>query len=230
MNNRRFAVLVCALCTLQLPTMALANLITNHSFEAGPAVPGGQSFVTVGGGSTAITGWLVTGSTIDVVEPGWNVSDGNRAIDLDGAFSIGGIQQTISTITGATYDVTFDLSGNPGFPGQAAGPQVKNVRVAIDSFTQDYQFDTQGLTPATLTWQPNSFSFTASGDSATLSFASLSPGNNSWGAMIDNVSVTQRSNGGTGTAPTPAVAGLLVAGLACFGLVRRRSRAYSIGD
>lgn len=112
------------------------------------------------------------------------MSDGIRAVDLDGAFSTGGIQQTFATVLGQTYDVTFDLYGNSD-----GGPQIKQVRVSVDSFLQDYSFDTQGQTRSTLIWQPTAFSFVASGSSATLSFASLSPSGNSWGGFIDNVSV-----------------------------------------
>ena len=160
--------------TMVLSVSVFGNLLTNGSFETGPP-KGSASYRTVSGGSTAITGWLVTGSTIDIVYgPPWDVSDRTRAIDLDGAFSIGGIQQTISTIIGQTYTVSFDLSGNPGWPHQSSGPKVKSVRVGIDSFSQDYSFDTAGLVPGTLTWSPISFDFTASGTSETLSFSSLS--------------------------------------------------------
>jgi choice-of-anchor C domain-containing protein len=182
MRTRRFIeyaiglVLVMALC---VPTLSHAKLLTNGSFEVGPAIPSGQSYVTVSGSSTAITGWTVTGSTIDVIEPGWAVSDGTRAIDLDGAFSIGGIQQTFATIAGATYIVSFDLSGNPD-----GAPQIKQVRVSVGEQQHDFSFDTTGQTRSTLIWQPTSFSFTAPGTSATLSFQSLSPAGNSWGGNV----------------------------------------------
>jgi uncharacterized protein (TIGR03437 family) len=168
-----------------IPASNSVNLLVNGSFETGPAIPGGSSYLTLSGGSTAVTGWRVTGSTVDYIGPSWKVSDGIRAIDLDGAFSTGGIQQTFSTITGRTYLVTFDLSGNPDGP-----PQIKQVRVAVDGFNQDFPFDTQGQTRSTLTWQNKSFTFVASGTTATLSFLSLSSSGNSFGALIDKVSVS----------------------------------------
>ena len=206
------------LLLIVVPVVARANLITNGSFESGPAIPGGQSYLTLSGGSTAITGWTVTGTTVDYIGPGWNVSNGIRAVDLDGAFSTGGIQQTFATIAGDTYVVSFDLSGNPGAPGQAAGPVVKDVQVSVDAFLQDYQFDTTGLTMSTLTWAPTSFSFTASGTSATLSFLSQSPAGNSWGALIDNVSVVAALN----PIPEPASLGLFGLGLTAIYFSRRR--------
>ena len=168
------------------PTVAgqAQSILLNGSFEQGPAIPGGSSFLTLSGGSTAITGWTVTGSNIDYIGPSWSVSDGIRAVDLDGNSAIGGIRQSFATTPGLTYFVSFDLSGNP-----EGAPQVKQVSVSVDGFTQNYSFDTAGQTRATLAWQYVNFSFLASGASATLSFTSLSPGGNSYGALIDNVSV-----------------------------------------
>jgi len=197
------------------PVGGYATLITNGSFETGPSIPSGSSFRTLSGGSTAITGWTVTGNTIDYFGPSWSVSDGIRAVDLDGAFSTGGIQQTFATDLGQTYDVAFDLSGNP-----EGGPQIKQLRVSVDSFLQDFAFDTQGQTRSTLIWQPTAFSFVASGSSATLSFASLSPSGNSFGGFIDNVSVVAST-----PIPEPSTMLLLDSGLAGLGFFRRRKKS-----
>ncbi len=91
--SRFFGYATIILIALCMPKVSHANLLTNGSFELGPAIPGGSSFVTLSGGSTAITGWTVTGSTIDYFGPSWTVSDGIRAIDLDGAFSTGGMSR-----------------------------------------------------------------------------------------------------------------------------------------
>lgn len=166
-----------------------SNLIVNGSFELGTSIPSGQSYRTLSGGSTAITGWTVSGTSIDYIGPGWSVSDGIRAVDLDGAFSIGGIQQSFSTVPGKTYLVSFDLSGNPG-----GSPPIKQVRVAVDTYVQTYSFATQGQIPSTLIWLPISFSFTASTTNSILSFISLSASSNSWGALIDNIQVINTGN------------------------------------
>jgi choice-of-anchor C domain-containing protein len=161
------------------------SVVVNGSFEQGPP-PFDFQDIDIPPGSTAITGWLVTGGGIDLLEDPWDVSDGIRAIDLDGTDALsGGIEQTFATVVGQSYVVTFDLSGNPGGP-----PQVKTVRVAVDGFTQDYAFDSSGQSIQGLTWQPITFSFIATGTTATLSFTSLTPFANSYGALIDNVRVS----------------------------------------
>jgi choice-of-anchor C domain-containing protein len=161
------------------------SVVVNGSFEQGPP-PFDVQDIDIPPGSTAITGWLVTGGDIDLLEDRWDVSDGVRAIDLDGRDALaGGIEQTFATAVGQSYVVTFDLSGNPGGP-----PQVKTVRVAVDGFTQDYSFNSSGQSIQALTWQPVTFSFTATGATVTLSFTSLTPFANSYGALIDNVRVS----------------------------------------
>ncbi|WCJ59512.1 choice-of-anchor C family protein [Fontisphaera persica] len=153
--------------------------IINGSFEQGPTISGDAQFV--GAGSTVITGWTVTGHSVEVLGPPWLASDGQRAIDLSGYYA-GGIQQSFSTVAGVTYWVTFDLSGNP-----AGGAQFKTVRVTIDSFQQDYSVDTANQTISTLIWHPIGFSFVASGTSATLSFTSLE--GDCYGPLLDDVAV-----------------------------------------
>jgi hypothetical protein len=76
------------------------------------------------------------------------------------------------------------LSGNP-----QGGPLVKQVRVAVDAFSQDYSHDSSGQSISALIWQPIRFSFVASSTTATLSFTSLSSTPNSYGALMDNVRV-----------------------------------------
>ena len=119
-------------------------ILVKGSFEPGPE-PFPIHDIDIPSGSTAITGWLVTGGGIDLNEDPWDVSDGLRAIDLDGRNALaGGIQQTLATTIGQTYWVMFDLSGNPGDSPFNGLSVVKQVRVAVDGFTQDYSHDTTG--------------------------------------------------------------------------------------
>lgn len=169
------------------PPPAPTNLLTNGSFEVGPPIPGSSSYTTLRGASTAIPGWTVTGGSIDYIGTFHPVSDGQRAIDLDGAFSTGGIRQAFTTRPGAAYLASFDLSGNPD-----GGPSVKNVRVTVDAVGQDFSFNVTGQTRSNLSWVPREISFVATGVTATISFASQSSSGNSWGAFIDNVRVVER--------------------------------------
>ncbi|MGE0816085.1 MAG: choice-of-anchor C family protein [Vicinamibacterales bacterium] len=161
---------------------AAQNLLVNGGFEQGPPIPSGSSYTTVGAGSAAIPGWTVTGSTIDYIGPSWTMADGTRGIDLDGAFSTGGIQQTVTTVPGQTYAASFSLAGNSD-----GAPVVKQVRVTVGPLVYDLTFDTLGKSRVDPGWVRQSYSFVASGTSATIGFASLSPAGNSWGALIDDV-------------------------------------------
>ena len=88
---------------------ANAASIVNGSFENG-VDPG--SFVTLGHNSTGIDGWIVKGNGVDYVGNYWQAADGLRSVDLS-ALNGGSIQQTIATVVGQAYKVSFWLAGNP---------------------------------------------------------------------------------------------------------------------
>jgi choice-of-anchor C domain-containing protein len=158
---------------------------TNGGFEDGVPIP--TNDIELPAGSTAITGWTVTGHSIDYMGPPWDVSEGQRAVDLDGRDAVfSGIEQTFATVAGRQYLVSFDLSGNPQGP-----PTIKLARVTVDGVSNDYSLDTTGQSITALLWTPVSFSFVASGSTATLSFMSLSSTPNSYGPLVDNVKVVE---------------------------------------
>ena len=161
-------------------------------------------------GSSALLGWTVFGTvSIGHLNPPWNVSDGIHAIDLDGRNSFGsGVSQSFETAVGKQYQVQFDLSGNPG-----GGPAQKWVRVAVGEFTHDCRFEVLAGQPIDeITWQRIHFSFEAADAVSTLSFTSLSPTANSYGALIDDGKVT-------GHVPDPGSLLLLLS----LGLARLRA-------
>jgi choice-of-anchor C domain-containing protein len=169
-----------------------ASLIVNGSFEDGPRPP---RFVNLAGGSDALRGWVVTGEGVDHVGPGyWTSSEGTHAVDLDGSarsrltppFAHGGITQTFATTPGATYRVTFDLSGNP-----YQKPDVKLMRVSAAGQEAEFSFDITGRNARNMGWLSTEWTFTANDVFTTLEFQSLtvSPATG-WGPAIDNVSVT----------------------------------------
>jgi choice-of-anchor C domain-containing protein len=159
-----------------------ASLVTNGSFEAGTN-PG--SYLTVNAGdSTSITGWTITSGSVDYIGSYWQASDGVRSLDLSGN-QAGASSQSFATIPGQSYQVAFDLSGNPdGTRG------TKTVEVSATGATPaDYTYDTsaEGNTLATMKWQSESYTFTATSNSTTLAFTSLV--NSPYGPALDNVAV-----------------------------------------
>jgi len=209
--------------TLVSPPSQAASF-TNGSFEFGPE-PG--DFITLTTGSTAIPGWLVLGDSIDYGSygSGWQASDGTRSLDLSGQ-GPGRIQQSFDTILGATYQVLFDLAGNP-----AGDPVEKLLRVAASGSTsQDYSFDTTGKTLTAMGWQTTAYNFTATSPSTTLLFTSLT--NSPFGPALDNVRVG--TGGGTPVTPvTPVPTPALLPGLIGMGVAawrRRQAEARAAGE
>jgi len=156
----------------------------NGSFEDGtdPA-----SFLVVNAGAPDISDWTVTGG-VDYIGSLWTSSDGNRSIDLDGTPGPGGISQAITTIPGVTYSVMFDLAGNP--EGGAA-EKCLTVQAANDS--KSYCFNTQNLSTTDMGWRTETFTFTATSASTTLSFDSNAQGQSYFGPALDNVRMSYKS-------------------------------------
>ena len=158
-----------------------ANLIQNGSFETANVNPNPGDFIRLDAGSTVITGWTVSQGTIDYIGTYWQASEGSRSLDLSGA-NAGGIQQTFNTTVGETYRVTFDLAGNPD-----GNPTIKEMRVSAGGSSADFSFDTTGKSRSNMGWVSNSWDFTATGTTTTLSFLNLV--DTPYGPALDNVSV-----------------------------------------
>ena len=166
-----------------------SNLVQNGSFELpGATAPG----VTVPPGNPYITGWTVTRSRVAYVSDYFTCSDGKVCIDLAGATDTGGgITQTVTTVPGTAYNLTFDLAGNPD-----SGAPVKPLRVLIGGQSTDLSFDTTGKSRSSMGWVTKTLPFTAAGTATAIEFYSPNPGY--WGPVIDNVRVVA----GGGTTPT----------------------------
>jgi len=168
-----------------------AGPFTNGSFESA-STSGVQA--TLAGGSTAIDGWVVTGTDVDYTSY-WPAADGTQSVDLNG-FGQGGVQQTFATTVNSNYVVEFWMSGNPGtheeFPNGDASPSAKTMTVsATGASTTSYSFNTAivGNTFSNMMWSKKSYSFKATSSSTTLSFASTTGG--AFGPAIDGVTVTE---------------------------------------
>ena len=204
--------LIAALAALLLPAAANAAAFINGSFEDG--VDTGPTFVTLGNGSTGITGWTVGGDSVDYIGGLWEASNGDRSVDLNGN-GRGSLAQTFDTVSGRTYTVTFDLAGNPD-----NGADIKLLTVTAANDTADYTFDTTGASQADMNWAGQTFSFTAIGTSTTLTFSSGMDG--FYGPALDNVAIA--------AVPEPATWAMMIGGIGFAGgalRTRRRSAAFA---
>lgn len=189
-----------------------ANLLTNGSFEAPSA--GNGSIVIYPSGSTAITGWTVTNSNIATIGSGVGgiiPDDGVQFLDLtgtlDGQGIYGGVSQTIATIDGQAYALSFALgnySTNPGSTG---------VSVMAGSTTGSF---TLARPASGFVWQTLSLGFVGSvGGSTVINFAGT---DGFFYTGLDNVVVVAAG------IPEPATWGMMIAGFGMVGVAARRRK------
>ena len=192
---------------------ARANLITNGSFETPLAPVGG--FTNYPTGSTAITGWTVTGPEASIVNgtysPGggftFPAEDGIQWLDLtgDGSNVFEGVKQTVSTVSGTSYDLSFyvgNISGGPWGTTSTAEVQINGASVATE---------TNSTSSSTLAWQKFTIPFTATSASTTIEFDNRDPiGDNSNG--LDNIDIE------VAPAATPEPGSIVLLGSGFLGL------------
>jgi choice-of-anchor C domain-containing protein len=155
--------------------------LDNGGFENAAVNPGG-SYSSLGPDDKQITGWIVGGNGIDYIGTYWKPSEGSRSIDLS-LTDNGTISTTLNTVPGTTYQLYFDMAGNPD-----GGPDEKALRVWIDDKYRDFTFNIKGKTRENMGWVPKTLEFTATTSSTLLKFEGMT--NTAWGPAIDNVIVT----------------------------------------
>jgi choice-of-anchor C domain-containing protein len=177
-----------------------ATALTNASFEnATVTFPEGYSVVKAP--NQTLTGWTAGGEGVDIVDKAlWNADEGSRSIDLN-AFDPGSISQTIDTVVGQTYDLSFAMSGNPD-ANVAPGPKTMNVSAAGTTTGFTYDTAVEQNSTADMKWKDQTFSFAATGTSTTLTFTSTTTTEGpspigvsaAAGPVIDDVVVTAAPN------------------------------------
>lgn len=205
---KKVALLAAAAAAVAMAAPATAApTIVNGSFETATVNPG-SGFVTLGNGSTAITGWVVGGLGIDYVGTYWQAAQGTRSIDLSGNDK-GSISQLLTDLViGQKYRVAFSLAGNPDGGGST------KVAVASDGGSQTgvFSFSNTGTSRANMGWQTQVFDFTATALTANLTFSASV--NDPYGPALDNVSIS--------AVPEPATWGLMILGFGAIGAFLRR--------
>ena len=163
----RFVCLLALSVCLVFPAAAAASqLLINGSFE--DPQPGGP-YQHHPGGSTAIEGWTTIHTGVEkfipeIVFMGSDARDGDYVLDLNTDFGVGGgIEQTVATNPGQTYELFFSIGTffSRGRTGTGNFDVVINGQVFPQTFVS--------LTP-NIQWDDRSIVFVATSTSTTISF------------------------------------------------------------
>lgn len=185
------AIAVFILATCFFPNTSYANLIVNGSFEnhAFLGYPFSHRTYPLPGEAGLIPGWEVTSGNVDICYYDWNASEGLYSLDLSG-LDYGTISQTIDTIPGKKYLLTFDMAGNVYETGQY---DIKTLKLSVGSHTKNYTFDSGDKSPRQMGWQKHSYIFTAESTRTQIQFSSVNFGDQSLfrqaGPALDNINV-----------------------------------------
>jgi hypothetical protein len=221
-------------------SMGSANALVVNGDFSGPST---------GFNLTEVSGW-VTGGNVDVLstaaialspawtamlnaKPGADVA-GDKFMDLDGNMP-GSISQTLATIAGTSYSLSFDFAASPRAGGER-------------SFMVNLNWGSGGVSQvftAGSSWGAGSVNFTPDGQT-TLAFESLSPVDmpdgaaKRSGALLDNIAVDALpafssfsvqglnlnglDNGNVAPVPEPETYAMMLVGLGVVGFMARRRR------
>jgi hypothetical protein len=223
MQPRSFIARGLALATLCVASAAHANLLVNGSFENGAFVNEGADTMSPPVGSTVMTGWTVVTDTLAWIGPlnpfGLTASDGSYFLDLTNyqtGAPFGGVRQTIATVPGAVYALSFDL-GSSTFWGR---PDSLTASAAGTSMTF-----TAPSTGTNNDWQHETMSFTATGATTIIT---LQGATGIQYIGVDNASVDLVSLP-VDAVPEPEAWALMLGGLGGLAALTRR-RARSAAD
>lgn len=190
---------------------ASAQLVTNGGFEQPKISDPCCNTVP----PDSLPGWIAT-PNVNVVNGTFDSTNGNLAfegtqyLDLVGQGGTGSISQTINTVAGSMYTLTFAYSHNLFAPNEATSA---SASFSIDGLIGTVLHSTGDT--SNLDWQIFSGNFVATGSTATLNFTNLTGGVNE-GILLDAVSVAP--------VPEPSTWAMMLLGFGAVGFAMRRRK------
>jgi hypothetical protein len=190
---------------------------TNGSFEAGNYTFDGNGADSLQPGSTTITGWTTFAAALAVIE---NTNDfglatpfGNTFLDLTGyhdSSPYGGVEQSVATVVGNTYQVSLYLGVNNDQGLNANGPVSVQITAGSSSAIL-----TANPTGSDNVWTEETFSFVADSTSTLVTIQGNSTASGHY-IGLDNLSISPA------IVPEPSSIAMLCAGFAIWtGFARR---------
>ncbi len=236
----RFVTLALGLSALALATVANAapNIVQNGGFEITTGTSGefGDRYTsnTVANWSTSGYNWLFTAGSADTAcnngEYGclqlWGPANGSangltatsphggNYVAADGAFTVGAIAQTLATVAGHQYAITFDFAGAQQYVFDGATTEAWTVCLGTDcQSTPTLVNADHGFTG----WTNQTFIFTAQTANDVLSFLAVgTPDGEPPFSLLDGVTGTDV------TVPEAGSIAVLGLGLGLAAVARRR--------
>jgi len=208
---------------------ARANLLTNGSFEDTtnftPNSGNDTMVLTPGQPSTdtAMTGWTVVNGQVAWIGPtnpfGVVAPDGSYSLDLtsyNAGAPWGAVEQTVTTISGASYQLQFELGSYPSNDSVVTASATGTAGATYQNSAQVYN-----------DWMTYTYDFTASGTSTTVELLGATNGYNNYIGLDDaDLTLTSLPQGGSSVPDAASSAGLLVLGLGILILVGKRRSAF----
>lgn len=163
------------------PPVTGANLLVNGSFETSPVAS------STWAGFNSIPGWTaISGGTIEL----WNNLNGVRATngsnfgELDYLSGVDGLYQTVKTVAGQNYNLSFDARSRPGFTSSTTTIEVLWNDQVVASVAPGSAWN----------WNTYRFSVTGTGGQDRLTFREAAGQSaDGLGALYDNVSLVPAS-------------------------------------
>jgi hypothetical protein len=184
---QRFLI-ISVLVILAIPAFALANmdnLIINGGFEE-PLVPNVPPYY-VHLNESGLPGWnwnTIFKGTVLFLSPLYDpVSEGTQAVQIE----VGGewISQSLATISGQSYELSFDLTAYSGY-----GPHEAYLKVTVGSVSEPDLVSSDLVGDSQEGYVRHTFNFTANSTEMTLTFLNSAEHGAWWNyPQIDNVVV-----------------------------------------